>query len=135
MKRCVELKHHWTPDSHCAQMPPAFRRDELVARLPYAFLVVAICAFLSGCSESAVVIAQTILHKARSTQSDVVVLVPKGSRVGASGCSDGWCWVKWKGQQGYALAKDLRTDPQRAATTEDREDDLKGDQDAGGEED
>jgi hypothetical protein len=39
------------------------------------------------------------------------------------------------GSAGLRPGKNLRTDLQRAATTEDREDDLKGDQDAAGEED
>jgi Bacterial SH3 domain len=75
---------------------------------PVAFLVIGLGVLLSSCSEQALVTEQARLHKAPATQSEVLAVIPKGSKVDASGCSDGWCRVSWNGKQGYALAKTLR---------------------------
>jgi hypothetical protein len=106
----------------------------LLARPPCSFLVIG--ALLCGCSESAVVIAQTRLHKAPTAESQVVALVPKGSKVYASGCNYGWCWIKWNRQQGYALAKLLRTRSSGPGpAVEDRDDYGEAGQDAAGDDD
>lgn len=125
-----------TPGRDCAQVPAVSIAEGTLARLSLASLMIGAFALLSGCSEPALVRAQTRLHKTPATQSEVVATVPAGSKVDASGCSNGWCWIKWNGQQGYALAKNLRTrssGPSPAA--EDRDDEAEGGSDAARDED
>jgi hypothetical protein len=120
-----------TRGHHGALWPVA---DGHIARLSYAFQIIGVCAFLSSCSEPALVTAQMTLHKAPTAQSEAVALVPKGSQVDASDCSNGWCWVKWNAKEGYALAKNLRTRSSRPApAAEDRDDEADvGSQDSAG---
>ena len=62
---------------------------------------------------------QARLHKTPAAHSEVVAVIPKGSKVDASSCSDGWCRVSWNGKQGYALAKTLRTRKAGVTTADD----------------
>jgi uncharacterized protein YraI len=111
---------------HCTQMAAASTAGGR-SHLSYAFLVTGFAALLSACGEQATVTQQARLHKAPATQSEVVAVIPKGSKVDASGCSDGWCQVKWNGKQGYALAKVLHTRSSGSApAAEGREDDMYG---------
>jgi hypothetical protein len=103
--------------------------ERLAARVFYAGLIVGVCAGLAGCSEQALVTAPARLHKERTTQSEVVVVVPRGTTVEASGCSDGWCLVKWNGRQGYGLAKNLRTRGSGPAPAQDRSEEMEAGED------
>ncbi|MGA9041657.1 MAG: SH3 domain-containing protein [Terriglobales bacterium] len=103
--------------------------ERLVARLLYAALVISGCAGLAGCSEDALVTAPERLHTERTTQSEVVVVVPRGVTVEASGCSDGWCLVKWNGRQGYGLAKNLRTRGSAPGPAQDRSEEMEAGED------
>jgi hypothetical protein len=108
---------------------PQFLTVRRRALLAHPSSVIGIFILLFGCSESALVTEQARLHKAPAAQSEVVALIPKGSRVEASACSDGWCRVKWNGKDGYALAKNLLTQSQRPAGSEGRNDELYGGED------
>jgi hypothetical protein len=54
-----------------------------------------------------VTIRQTNLRKAPRTDGEILTLVPKGTTVGVGDCRDGWCRVFWKGQDGYAVGRNL----------------------------
>jgi hypothetical protein len=106
----------------------AARRRALLA---HPWSVIGVFILLFGCSESALVTEQARLHKEPAAQSEVVALIPRGSRVEASGCSDGWCRVKWNGKDGYTLAKSLRTRSRAgSAGSEGRDDDVYSGEDA-----
>lgn len=123
-----------SPATHrrrCAQIPAASIADGILARLSCTSLMIGACALLSACGEPALVTVQMKLHKAPATQSEIVATVPAGSKVNASGCSNGWCWIKWNGQQGYALAKNLRTQGMRSGPPgENRDEEAEGPADA-----
>jgi hypothetical protein len=55
--------------------------------------------------------SETNLRKAPSTGSEVITLIPKGEKVEAGSCDAGWCKVTWKGQDGYAIARNLGLAP------------------------
>lgn len=48
------------------------------------------------------------LQQAPSTQSEVLVTIPKGSVVKLSACTNGWCRTSWNGRDGYILTKSVR---------------------------
>jgi hypothetical protein len=53
-------------------------------------------------------IRDTNLRKVPGTDSHILTVMPKGTTVAAGNCRDGWCQVSWNGQNGYALARNLR---------------------------
>ena len=61
------------------------------------------CAF----AKSVTIAAETNLRKGPGTDSEIVTLIPKGSTVDVSKCTNGWCQVSWDGQEGYAIARNL----------------------------
>jgi hypothetical protein len=70
----------------------------------------AILTILSiGCAlaKPATVSADVNLRKAAGTDSEVLTLIPKGSKVEVGKCTNGWCQVTWNGQDGYAIARNL----------------------------
>jgi hypothetical protein len=54
---------------------------------------------------------ETNLRKAPGTDSQILTLIPKGTTVELGGCRNGWCRISWKGQDGYAIARNLGTAP------------------------
>jgi uncharacterized protein YraI len=52
---------------------------------------------------------ETNLRKAPGTESVILTLIPKGTRVEVGDCRNGWCRVSWNGQDGYAIARNLDT--------------------------
>jgi Bacterial SH3 domain len=54
---------------------------------------------------------ETNLRKAPGTDSEILTLIPKGTTVEVGDCRNGWCRVSWKGQDGYAIARNLGTAP------------------------
>ncbi len=55
----------------------------------------------------ATVAADVNLRKAAGTDSEVLALIPKGSKVEVGKCANDWCQVTWNGQEGYAVARNL----------------------------
>ena len=70
-------------------------------------------AVSAGCAfaKSVAITAETNLRKGPGTDSEVITLMPKGSTVEASKCTNGWCQVTWNGQEGYAIARNLGMEP------------------------
>jgi Bacterial SH3 domain len=58
-----------------------------------------------------ITVAQTNLRKGPRTDSEILTLIPKGTTVGIGDCRDGWCRVSWKGQDGYAIGRNLGIAP------------------------
>jgi hypothetical protein len=48
--------------------------------------------------------ADTNLRTAPGTDSDIVVLIPRGTTIEVDKCTDGWCAVSWDGKDGFAFA-------------------------------
>jgi uncharacterized protein YraI len=59
-----------------------------------------------GPGRSAVVAANVNLRSGPGTDSEILATIPAGSRVRVSDCSE-WCMVTWKGQSGFAVARNL----------------------------
>jgi SH3-like domain-containing protein len=49
----------------------------------------------------------TNLRKAPGTDSEAITRIPYGAMVNVGDCRNGWCRVSWKGQDGYAAARNL----------------------------
>ena len=54
----------------------------------------------------AVVTANVHLRSGPSTDAEVLVTIPAGSRVEVTDCSE-WCMVTWKAQSGFAIARNV----------------------------
>jgi Bacterial SH3 domain len=52
-------------------------------------------------------VRDTNLRKAPGTDSEILTLMPMGVRIEIGECRDGWCRVTWKGQDGFAVARNL----------------------------
>jgi hypothetical protein len=63
----------------------------------------------SAAATPAYVLSNVNLRSGRATTNDVVVLIPAGSVVDATDCSDGWCAVTWKDKSGFAIQTALDT--------------------------
>jgi hypothetical protein len=48
--------------------------------------------------------ADTNLRKGPGTDSEIVMLIPRGSTIDVDKCANGWCTVSWNGQNGFAFA-------------------------------
>jgi uncharacterized protein YraI len=57
----------------------------------------------SAAANPAYVLSNVNLRSGRATTNDVVVLIPSGSVVDATDCTDGWCAVTWKDKSGFAI--------------------------------
>jgi hypothetical protein len=51
----------------------------------------------------AYVLSNVNLRSGPATTNDVVVLIPAGSVVEASNCTDGWCAVTWQDKNGFTI--------------------------------
>lgn len=49
----------------------------------------------------------TNLRKAPGTGYEILALIPKGTRIDAGNCRNGWCRVSWNGYDGYVAARNL----------------------------
>jgi uncharacterized protein YraI len=78
------------------------------SRSVVALLCLAVAAVLSGCGQGATAKAEVPLRSGPESGQKIVAVVPAGSAVKVSKCARGWCQVTWRGQSGYALAKDFR---------------------------
>jgi hypothetical protein len=47
------------------------------------------------------------LRKAPNTESEILTLIPKGTKIDVLRCAEGWCQVSWNGHQGFAIARNL----------------------------
>jgi uncharacterized protein YraI len=99
------------------------------ARLAFALMLIGMAAMLAACAEPATATAQVKLRKTPGSDGAVVVLIPKGSAVKVSKCSNGWCRVSWQGQEGYALAKSFRVAGRTAGAADGEQPDDQDDQD------
>jgi len=52
-------------------------------------------------------IKETNLRKEPTTDSEVLTLVPKGTKVEVGQCTKGWCKVSYEGQDGYMIIQNL----------------------------
>jgi uncharacterized protein YgiM (DUF1202 family) len=77
-------------------------------RLALLILATGLCATLCDCSDAAIVTAQVNLQKTAADGSEVLTIIPKGSAVKVSRCTNGWCSASWNGREGYILAKYVR---------------------------
>lgn len=57
----------------------------------------------SAAAAPAYVLSNVNLRSGPATTNDVVVLIPAGSVVDATNCTDGWCAVTWKDKSGFAI--------------------------------
>ena len=78
-----------------------------------AILVVAFAGFAHATPTT--VSAEVNLRDSPSTTGRVLALIPKGTVVEASTCTNGWCLVSWNGQQGYAISRNLGIAQPRSA--------------------
>ena len=51
--------------------------------------------------------AEVNLRDTPATSGKILALIPKGTSVEATNCSNGWCQVSFNGQQGYAISRNL----------------------------
>jgi hypothetical protein len=109
--------------------------DRRVTRPAYGVILITICALLSSCNEEALVVAETRLYKEPLIQGEVLAIIPKGSVIAVSNCTNGWCRAKWNGQRGYALAKNVRAQRSGLSPLVEDQDDEPGNQDVGGDDD
>src|SRR5689334_5824599 len=57
-----------------------------------------------GRSKTAIATSNVHLRAGPGTTYEVVTTIPAGSRMRAARCSEGWCFVTWRGQNGYIVA-------------------------------
>jgi len=57
--------------------------------------------------KSRTTIADTNLRKAPRTDSEILMLIPKGTVVEVGDCRGAWCRVSWSGHDGYAIGRNL----------------------------
>jgi hypothetical protein len=57
----------------------------------------------SAAAAPAYVLSNVNLRSGPATTNDLVVLIPAGSVVDATNCSDGWCAVTWKDKSGFTI--------------------------------
>jgi hypothetical protein len=77
------------------------------ARVAISAAVLTILPIGCALAKPATVSADVNLRKAAGTNSEVLALIPKGSKVEVGKCTNGWCQVTWNGQDGYAIARNL----------------------------
>ncbi len=53
------------------------------------------------------VTAEVNMRDTPTTSGKVLALIPKGTSVEVATCTNGWCQVSFKGQQGYAISRNL----------------------------
>ena len=56
-------------------------------------------------------LAETNLRRAAGTDSEVVVLIPKGTTVEIGKCSSGWCEASFDGKDGFIIARNVGLAP------------------------
>lgn len=56
-------------------------------------------------------VGETNLRTTPRGDGAIVTRIPKGATVEIGDCHNGWCWVSWNGQSGYAVARNLYTAP------------------------
>lgn len=77
------------------------------ARAAASAAILTVLSVGGALAKPATVSADVNLRKAAGTESEVVTLIPKGSKVEVGKCSSGWCQVTWNGQEGFAIARNL----------------------------
>ncbi len=60
------------------------------------------------------VTAEVNMRDTPTTAGKILALIPKGTSVEVTTCTNGWCQVSFNGQQGYAISRNLRV-PQPAS--------------------
>ena len=58
-------------------------------------------------AKPATVASDVNLRKGPGTDSEIITLIPRGTMVEVSTCTNGWCQVSWNGQDGYSIATNL----------------------------
>jgi len=78
-----------------------------IVRIAAAAAIIGALSVVDASAKSATVTAEVNLRKGPGTDTDVITLIPKGSTVEVDKCTNGWCQVKFDGQDGYAIAQNL----------------------------
>jgi hypothetical protein len=68
-----------------------------------------------GPTKSAYVLSRLNLRQGPGIENAIVTVIPAGSTVRVSDCTNGWCAVEWHGQQGYAIMTNLEVGRVRRA--------------------
>lgn len=91
-----------------------------ITRGPRRGAVLALLTFylVAGCSDPAIVTVQANLRQGPATDSKVVAIIPRGSAIKITDCSNGWCRASWNGRDGYILTKSVRLAGARRTATE-----------------
>jgi uncharacterized protein YraI len=83
------------------------RKAMSFARVAASAAILTILSIGCALAKPATVSADVNLRKAAGTDSEVLTLIPKGSKVEVGKCTNGWCQVTWNSQDGYAIARNL----------------------------
>jgi uncharacterized protein YraI len=78
-------------------------------RLVLSAAALLIVSSASASAAPAFVLTNVNLRSGPATTNDIVVLIPAGSMVDASNCTDGWCAVTWQDKTGFAIQTALDT--------------------------
>lgn len=78
-----------------------------LARVAAGAALVTVLSIGCASAKPAKVSADVNLRKAPNTDSEILTLIPKGTKVDVGKCTNGWCQVSWNGQEGFAIAKNL----------------------------
>jgi uncharacterized protein YraI len=78
-------------------------------RLALCAAALMVAAATDASAATAFVLTNVNLRSGPATTNDIVVLIPAGSMVDASNCTDGWCAVTWRNKSGFAIQTALDT--------------------------
>ena len=65
----------------------------------------------SATAKPTTVSSEVNLRDTPTTSGKILALIPKGTSVEISACTNGWCQVSYNGQQGYAISRNLGLSP------------------------
>ena len=99
-------------------------------RAAFVLLTVGLAASAAGCSDPGFVTVQTELRQGPAAESKSVAVIPKGSAIRVSDCSNGWCRVSWNGRDGYILTKSVHFNESSRNRPEPNQPSLSGDDEA-----
>lgn len=78
-----------------------------LTRLAASAAVITILSVGCASAKPAKVSADVNLRKAPNTDSEILTLIPKGTKINVLRCAGGWCQVSWNGHEGFAIARNL----------------------------
>jgi hypothetical protein len=100
--------------NHCLILGKSLRgrrqgRGEAMNLVRLAAIAAILTTLSVGCAAAkpAVVSSDVNLRKGPGTDSEVITLIPKGTKVEVGTCTNDWCQVSWNGMDGYSIATNL----------------------------